>query len=118
MIAQETREHFLQQNIRMRLGHLASDLARIANGINITGLNVAKNALEHSQAFIEWIAPDLLQDRFDDAARLVEIQRALTLWHSKWNRVQENTDERTKLAIEARAWSAEVLKMSGLLDQE
>jgi hypothetical protein len=73
--------------------------------------------LEESRAFIEWSAPDLVADRVDDAARLVEIQRALTRWHWIWDKAQQDPAKRRELAEQARAWSDEVLKMSGLLDQ-
>jgi len=74
--------------------------------------------LEESRAFIEWSAPDLLPDRVDDAARLVDIQRGLTHWYWNWHEAQNDPVEREKLAAQARAWSDEVLAMSGLLEQE
>ena len=74
--------------------------------------------LEESRAFIEWSAPDLLPDRVDDAARLVDIQRGLTHWCRVWNEAQRDPIQRAQLAEQARAWSDEVLVMSGLLNEE
>ena len=118
MNSEALREKFRYFPIPERLGNLASELARISNNLNSSSFEVAATALRFSQGFIEWVAPDLLEDRFDDAARLVEIQRALTLWSSRWTRVQDDPFECAGLVRQARQWSDEVLKMSGLLDQE
>ncbi len=74
--------------------------------------------LEESLAFIEWSTPALLPDRVEDAARLVEIQRELTHWRRVWNVAQHDPASRARFVEQARAWSDEILAMSGLLDQE
>ncbi|MBI3914169.1 MAG: hypothetical protein HY327_08305 [Chloroflexi bacterium] len=112
------RKTFLEKGTPIRLGGLASDLARITSFIQVPALAATETMLEESRAFIEWSAPDLLPDRVDDAARLVEIQRGLTFWYHKWQQVQADPSQRAKLAEQAQQWSDEILKMSGLLDQE
>ncbi|MEW5720796.1 MAG: hypothetical protein AB1817_19380, partial [Chloroflexota bacterium] len=94
------------------------DLARIASTAEIPAVAAVSSLLAESRAFVEWSAPDLLPDRVDDAARLVDIQRGLTHWYWIWNDAQHDPAQRAQLAAQARAWSDEILKMSGLLDQE
>ncbi len=118
MIPATRRYSYLNQDIPTRLGGLAADLARIVSASKIPAVAAVESLLEESRAFIEWSAPDLLPDRVEDAARLVDIQRGLTDWQHTWTKVQNDSEERKKLAEQAQAWSDEVLAMSGLLEQE
>ncbi len=118
MIPHTRRERYLQHPVPLRLGDLAADLARLASFSEIFDVAAVESLLEESRAFIEWSAPDLLPDRVEDAARLVDIQRGLTDWQHTWTKVQNDSEERKKLAEQAQAWSDEVLAMSGLLEQE
>ena len=118
MIRTSRRENYLQQNISVRLGGLAADLARVSSFAQVPALLATKTMLEESRAFIEWSAPDLLPDRLEDAARLVDIQRGLTHWYWVWNEAQNDPAQRAKLAEQAQTWSDEILEMSGLLNQE
>ena len=101
----------------MRLGGLAADIARVSSFAEIPDGRAVETMLEESRAFVEWSAPDLLPDRVDDAARLVDIQRGLTHWYRIWNEVQNDPVQRKQLVEQARAWSDEILEMSGLLEQ-
>ena len=112
------RETFLEKGSDIQLGGLAADLARVASFLKVPALAATETMLEESRAFIEWCAPSFLPDRIDDAARLVDIQRGLTYWHHRWNQIVNDRNEREQLAAQAQQWSDEVLKMSGLLDQE
>ncbi len=112
------RETFLEKDIDVQLGGLAADLARVASFVTIPALAATETMLEESRAFIEWCAPTLLPNRVEDAARLVEIQRGLTHWYWNWGAIQSDAVKREELASQAQAWSDEVLKMSGLLEQE
>ncbi len=118
VIPSSRRERYLQQDTPTRLGGLAANLARVASFIQVPAIEAAETMVEESRAFIEWSAPDLLPDRVDDAARLVDIQRGLTYWYFRWQRIANDLNERTILSAQAQQWSDEVLKMSGLLDQE
>lgn len=118
MIPQTRRERYSKQSVPTRLGGLAADIARIASIAEIPSVAAIANLLDESRAFIEWSAPDLLPDRVDDAARLVDIQRGLTRWYHMWNDAQHDPAQRAQLAEQARAWADEILQMSGLLDQE
>ena len=117
MLPSTRRERYLQQDTPTRLGGLAADLARVVTAAKVPALAVI-DLLEESRAFVEWSAPDLLPDRVNDAARLVEAQRLLTHWYWNWDKLQNDPAQRAKLAEQAQQWSYEVLKMSGLLDQE
>jgi hypothetical protein len=119
MINQEIRDRFLKDALPLRLGGLAADLARIASFLkNPKSDSTVANLLEESRYFIEWSTPALLPDRVEDAARLVEIQRELTHWRRVWNVAQHDPASRARFAEQARAWSDEILAMSGLLNQE
>ncbi len=118
MIPETRRERYLTQSISTQLGGLAADPARIVSASKIPATRAVHDLLEESRAFSEWCAPALLPDRVDDASRLVDIQRGLTYWYWIWDTAKNNLDQREKLAMHAQAWSDEVLKMSGLLEQE
>ena len=112
MIPVSRRERYLRQPIPMRLGGLAADLARIASFAEIPANAAVESLMEESKAFIEWAAPDL---DIEPAARLVEIQRGVARWHLAWSEAQNDAAQRRELARQARAWSDEILGMSGLL---
>jgi hypothetical protein len=118
MIPVTRRERYLKQDISTRLGGLATDLARVVSASKIPAVAAVGDLLEESRWFIEWSAPDLLPDRVEDAARLVDIQRGLTHWRWIWDQAQNDPAQRARLAEQAQAWSDEVLAMSGLLNEE
>lgn len=118
MIPATRRERFLGQNISTRLGGLAADLARVVSASQIPAATAVSDLLDESRAFIEWTAPSLLPERIDDAARLVDIGRGVTAWYHTWHKIINDPRQRHALAAQARAWSDEVLAMSGLLNEE
>jgi hypothetical protein len=115
VIPAKRRERYLRQSIPVRLGGLAADLARIASFTEVHADTAVEGLLDESRAFIEWSAPEA---PIDDAAQLVEIQRALTHWRSIWALAQKDPLKREELARQAKTWSDQVLDMSGLLDQQ
>lgn len=115
MVPDTIRQRFMLQSVPVRLGGLAADLARIASVAEIPAVAAVSSLLEESKAFIEWLALSLA---VEDAARLVEIQLGLTYWQFRWNQIVYDPVERRRLAIQAQAWSDEILAMSGLLDSE
>ena len=108
----------MRDELPVRLGGLAADLARIASTARIPAVAAVTSILEESRAFIEWSAPDLLPDRVDDAERLVDVGRGLTHWLWIWNDAQHDPAACARLAEQAQQWSNEVLAMSGLLNAE
>jgi hypothetical protein len=118
MIPLTRRERYLKQSIPIRLGGLSANLARIVSTATVPAIAAVSSLIDESRAFIEWCAPDLLPDRVDDAASLVDIQRGLTHWYWNWDKVQHDLIKRQELAAQAQVWSDQVLAMSGLLEQE
>ena len=115
----QIRERYMRDPLPIRLGGLAADLARIVSfSQNPKSMAGVESLLGESRAFINWSAPDLLPDRVDDAARLVEIGRGITRWYWTWHQAKDEPAERKKLAEQAQAWSDEILAMSGLLEAE
>jgi hypothetical protein len=99
-------------------GWFSRRLARIVSfSQSSQAVKSVEGLLDEGRYFIEWSAPDLLPDRVEDAARLVDIQRGLTRWYWNWSQVQEDVSQRHRLRKEAQQWADEVLKMSGLLEE-
>lgn len=117
MFPPHRRERYLKQNLATRFGSVAANLARIQSFAELAIADAIPGLLNESRAFIEWTAPDLLPDRVDDAAYLVQVQRSLTHWYWLWNQVQDDPLQRQQLAEQAREWSVEILYMSGLVDE-
>lgn len=118
MIPATRRDRFLHFDLRMRLGSLAADLARIASASKIPAVPAVNDLLEESRVFIELTAPDLLPNRVDDAARLADMGREVTYWFHAWQHLHGDSAAQQKLAEQAQAWSDEILTMSGLLESE
>ena len=119
MKVREIQERYMQDGLPIRLGGLAADLARIVSfSKNPGSAPVVASLLDESLFFVEWSAPDLLPDRVEDAAALVDIQRGLTHWFWIWDQAQNDPTQRARLAEQAQVWSDLVLKMSGLLNAE
>ncbi len=107
------KSRYLRDELPIRLGNLASNLARIksrcqnsANGELVEGL------LQESKLFIEWTAKDA---EVEIAAELVELQVQLACWQYSWARIWEDAEQRMRVAEETKIWSEKVLSMSGLL---
>lgn len=99
------KERYLQDDWRVRLGGLASNLARLADfAENPAHRQLVDTLLEESEHFIEWTAPDA---PIEVQAKLVELQIQLALWRRKL--------PDTTFGQEARKGSTEILEMSGLL---
>lgn len=113
-----TLEEFSLQDVPHRLKALSQELAHLIAVIQAQDTIDIGALIRKSCYYIEWCAPDLLPDRVGEAARLVDIQRGLTHWYWIWDKEHTDADQRQKLANQAQAWSDEVLKMSGLLEQE
>jgi hypothetical protein len=114
MIKPEIRDRYLRDALPIRLGGLAANLARIVSfSKNPKSARAVEGLLDESRAFIEWSAPET---PIDDAAQLVDIQRGLTHWRRIWAEAQQHPLEREELAKQAKAWSDQVLAMSGLID--
>jgi len=110
------RDQVLQAPLPTRLVRLAANLQRIAWLTEKPDSAITKLLRECLQS-IEWSAPELSPDRVNDAAYLVEVQRALAHWEQVWDSAQHDPVQRIKLAEEVREWSVEILYISGLVDE-
>lgn len=101
------KERYLKETFDRRLGHLASDLARISS-FSEKNIDVIKDLIEESKFFIEWTAPDAT---FDVQVMLCEIQLGLAIWQRRLLQVREIKELRSA----ANRWSDRLLLASGLL---
>lgn len=109
------RERFLRDPISIRLGGLATELARISSSAKRDqGATVVPRMLEESQWYIEWTAPETDPEV---AAELVDIQRMIALWRKAWPEAQKHRPQRLLLSVQAKKWSDQILGYSGLLDE-
>lgn len=108
-----TKTRYLQFDPSHRLGHLASNLARIRSFCNDPlHQEVTLSVIEESQYFIEWTAPSL---DLDIATELVDLQRLLSYWKHHWSVLWSNPNYRSQVAKQAQRWSDRILDHSGLL---
>jgi hypothetical protein len=107
------KERYLRDELPIRLGNLASNLARIKSRCqNVANGSMVESLLHESKWFIEWTAPDA---EIEIAAQLVELQVQLACWQCCWSTIWEDTEQRMEVANSAKIWSDKVLNFSGLL---
>lgn len=108
----EIKNRYLREPFNRQLGHLASDLLRIA-----TFLDHPKNMaaiidiIEESKFFAEWAAPDAplhIQEL------LSEIQPKLALWQYHILNKKDNPKEKAELTRNTKEWSSRLIELSGL----
>lgn len=101
----EIKTRFLKNNLAMRLGCIASDLARLKSFSQMPNNQKAiSDLIEESKFFIEWTAPNT---SLDIQEGLVKLQLELSLLNYSLRR-----KEITNLADK---WSKKILELSGLL---
>ncbi|HLD82691.1 MAG TPA: hypothetical protein VI976_01940 [Candidatus Omnitrophota bacterium] len=101
---EEVKRRFLKNNLAVRLGCIAADLARLDSFARMPNNEKAVSDLvEESKFFIEWTAP---KASLDVQEKLVNLQIQLALWNYSM--------ERSKIKKSADKWSREILKLSGL----
>ena len=105
-------ERFMQDDIAIRLGGLATTLARVSSSARRpSGAQAVAAMLEESQWYIEWSAPDT---EIEVASELVEIQRNLALWRLVWPEAKQFEMQRILLSVQSKTWADKVLDFSGL----
>src|SRR5215510_885120 len=107
------KERYLRDPLPVRLGNLASNLARIKSTATQPDLGeAAKRVIRESKYFVEWAGRDAdLQVQIE----LVELQRQLAQWQFKWPEIWRDPERRAVIAAQAGAWSQKILERSGLL---
>ena len=107
------QERYARFEVPVRLGNLASNLARIANFSSLVdNPDIVVGVLDESKYFIEWTAGET---EIETAAQLAELLRQLARWQLNWRQIWDDPAQRAQVAQESRAWSERVLQMSGLL---
>ena len=107
------KEHYLRGQLPIRLGNLASNLARIKSRCqNAANGEIIESLLQESKLFIEWTAQDA---EIEIAAELVEWQIQLACWQYSWSGILEDATQPMKVGEAGRIWLEKVLNMSGLL---
>ena len=109
----DLKSRYLKDELSIRLGNLASNLARIKSRCyNYANREIVENLLQESKLFIEWTAQDT---EIEIAAELVDLQIQLACWQYSWSKIWDDGEKRMKVAEIAKIWSEKVLDMSGLL---
>lgn len=107
------KSRYLRDELPVRLGNLASNLARIKSRCQHTAHGeIIEDLLQESKLFIEWTAADT---EIEIAAELVELQVQLACWQYSWAEIRSNVQQRIKVSEQVKIWSEKVLNMSGLL---
>lgn len=110
------RERYMQDDVPVRLGNLASNLKRIQSFVANPALcEAAHRIVRESTYYIEWTALDL---DVDTCAELVELQVQLAGWHLHWRAIWNDPQRRSAVAEQTGAWSDRVLHLSGLMKRE
>ena len=110
------QSRYLRDDVPIRLGNLASNLAHISTFAKGARNPIAvERLLDESRFFIEWTAAET---GLDTAAELVEMQIQLSWWYHHWKDEQTNPLQISNIAQQSKAWSDRVLVLSGLLQEE
>lgn len=111
----ERKNRYLQDGLRVRMGGLAANLARVGS---FSGHDRAKVAviglLEESKYFIEWTAAEY---DISTAAELIDIQRLLAKWQRSIDSIWNDSLKRAEIGSLANEISNRLLAKSGLLNQ-
>ncbi len=108
----EKQARFQKDNTSNRLGHIASNLARIRSFSNIAHKEAVSSVISETKWFIEWTAAEIEPE---EAEELVNIQVQLAGWELDWDKIWSDNNARTQVAEQAGIWSGRVLDMSRLL---
>ncbi len=107
------KDRYLKESFSRRLGHLASDLARVSSFLeNSKNIKAIEDILEESKFFIEWTAPEA---PLNIQVILSEMQSKLALWQRHLLQQKGNSAEMKTLKKATILWSGQLIKLSGLL---
>ena len=110
----KTRHRYLRDQLPVRLGGIAANLARVKSFSTHAENSILVNSLvEESKYFIEWTAAEA---DVEVAAELVELQLQLVRWQRTWTTIWPDPVKRQEVAETAKRWSDRVLELSGLLE--
>lgn len=110
----EKQARFQGENTSHRLGHIASNLARLRTFCDTAYPEAVKSVADETICFIEWTAAEIESEY---AEELVNIQIQLARWKLKFDSLWSDESERKNMSAQASTWSERVLDMSGLLSE-
>ncbi len=109
------RESYLQESSSIRLGELATNLARIkSRSVNVANQIVVASIIEDSLHLIDWTVADVNNET---AAQLGELKTKLTEWQHNLSIKWKDSAFRNELIVLSTSWSYRVLLASGLLSE-
>lgn len=112
----EFRARYLRDAHPVRLGNLASSLARVASfSMWESREDATVHALQECLLFIEWGGPEW---ELDLVTPLAELQSRLMEWRQRWLTQERDAKLRAELSSFAREASDQALQWTGLLDEE
>ncbi|MBI1761193.1 MAG: hypothetical protein HYR56_07125 [Acidobacteria bacterium] len=110
---QARQQRFLRDPLPVRLGNLASNLARLKAFAQRPELSeAAQRVVYESKHFSEWAARDA---DLATQAELRALQRQLARWQCGWAALWPDAQQRAALSDTADDWSQRLLACSGLL---
>ncbi len=110
------QKRYLEEENPMKLGHLASDLARIASLTNMkAGEQALLSVIEEAKFFTEWAATSSGVS-IEIQIFLAEIQGFLARKELEADSNLNNEEWKKSLSHCVRTWSHELLEKAGFLD--
>lgn len=110
------QERFLRDPLPVRLGNLASNLARLKSfTAHITMSDAAQKIVYESKHFIEWTIGEA---ELALQVELIELQRQLAHWQLGWAENWNHPERRNQIAEAADVWTQKILARSGLLTSQ
>jgi hypothetical protein len=106
--------HFQSENTSIRLGHIASNLARIRTFCNSAYKEAVESVTDETICFIEWTAAEIEPEY---AEELVNIQVQLARWRLTFDSIWSDDSKQRQMSEQCNIWSGRVLDMSGLLSE-
>ena len=110
---QARQARYLRDAVPVRLGNLASNLARLGSfAQNEAMREAAARVAQESRCFIEWTLADA-----EPAAQssLRELDGVLARWQTEWPALWQDPAQRLALSAQTADWAAQLLAHSGLL---
>jgi len=111
--AEEIKKRYLKDELPIRLGGIAANLARMYSfSSNDNHLRAIESLLDESKYYIEWTVRDAT---IEVQGYLIQLQIQLALWQVQLMRVWTDANKRQSFANDVNKWSQELLELSGLM---
>lgn len=110
----EKQARFQSDKTSIRLGHIASNLARLTTFCNTAYPKAVESVADETMCFIEWTAAEIEPEY---AEELVNIQVQLARWRLTFDSIWSDDSKRRQMSEQCNIWSGRVLDMSGLLSE-